>query len=252
MNLMQRILFLLLFCVVLPGTGAGAEDDVSLSLGMGFSADKTAYTKYDAVWSPRPIVNVDSERFYVSGFDAGLYLLKEEPVTVSAFVSYNDFSFSPSDSSDAKLRRLNKRYSTVTGGVEVGLLTPVGLFEARGAWDLLQQSDGFDCSLSWTGSLETGPVSLYPSLGVNWQSAGYLDYYYGVSGAEATKSGLEAYDAGPGWSPYAELAVDLRLTENWSVLLLLEGEMLSKSVRDSPMTDRDYTYGATTGLVYSF
>lgn len=247
----RSITVFMFFCYMFFSAIQGSAED-GISLGLGLSADILAYKNYDMQWAPRPIINLESCYFYINGFDAGIYLIKGEVVTLAALASYNDFSFSPSNSSDKKIRRLKKRHSTVLGGLELGLLTPAGLFQASGVWDLLSQSDGFDCYFSWSGMLEAGPVKIFPSIGLNWQSSKYVDYYYGVSQKEAAISGFKAYKAGSGWTPYADLAFDLKLSDKWDFLLLLETEMLGDAIKDSPLVNKNFTFGATAGLIYTF
>lgn len=228
--------------------------ETELSLGLGFSADVMPYKDYSTQWTPRPIISFEHEYAYIRGFDAGVKILNMQHLEFSAFLQYDDVGFDSADSTDWRLRRLDDRYSSILGGLGVNVITPYGVLQATGAVDLLGQSDGLKGNFAYLASVELGPLEIMPAVGLNWYSDKYNNYYYGVGRKESQKSGLKRYKAGSGINPYVELTMELSLDdeEKWSVIGQFDMEFQHKNVKDSPMVDRDYSYGFTTGVMYNF
>lgn len=240
----------LLLSLACPAS-AFAEGD-EFSIGLGGRASVTPYKRYDTQWTPLPIVSYEGKYAYVRGFAAGVKLVNLEFLEFSAFAGYDDTSFSSNASSDKRLRKLTDRRSSVAAGLEVRLSTPYGMFHASGAQDVLGNSNGLTGVIGYMQSLEYGALEFIPALGAQWSSSGYNDYYYGVSGKESRKSGLDAYDAGGGLSPYVGLTVDYSLTDSWEVFCRGEAVFLNSAVKDSPMVGRSNTYHFTLGTTFTF
>jgi outer membrane protein len=242
-------LFMLLLPFVCP-LRAVAGDDVSI--GLGGRVNVTPYKCYGAQRTPFPIVSYEGRYAYVRGYTAGLKLANLEFLEFSVFGEYDDTSFSASDSSDKRLRKLSDRYSGVAAGLEGRLLTPYGMLHASGSQDVMGHGKGQSIAMGYMHSLEYGDFEFIPAAGLRWSSGAYNDYYYGVSGSESRKSGLEAYEAGSGFSPYVGLTVDYGIADAWDAFCGGELVFLNSAVRNSPMVDRETTYGLTLGFSYTF
>ena len=70
--------------------------------------------------------------------------------------------------------------------------------------------------------------------------------------AESKRSGLDAYSADAGVSPYFRLIGDYRISEKFSVYAEGTVRSLSKEIKDSPMVDGDIAYGFGAGVSYHF
>lgn len=165
---------------------------------------------------------------------------------------YDDTDFKASPSSDRRLRRLENRSSPAQAGMELRLISPYGMFHASGAGDALGRSSGFSGYIGFILSLESGPLELLPAVGAHWSDARYNAYCYGVTRKEARKSGLGAYAPGSGFAPYASLAVDYSLTDQWELLCQGEVTFLSGAAKGSPMVGETHTQSLTLGLTYTF
>lgn len=239
----------LLLALACPARAA-AEDEFAIGLGANMAV--TPYKHYDTQYTPFPLVSYEGEYAYVRGYTAGLKLINFEFLEFSTFVGYDDTNFDPSDSSDKRLRKLSSRHSSATAGLEVRLLTPYGMLHASAARDVLGNSNGLSGAVGYMQSLEYGDIELIPATGLQWSSRKYNDYYYGVSGRESQKSGLEPYNANSGLSPYVGLTADYALTDAWEVFCGGQLVFLNSAVKDSPMVDRTNTYNLTAGFSYTF
>lgn len=243
----------LLLTILCPMRAVAADADADeFSIGLGGRMSVTPYKNYGTQWTPFPIVSYEGKYAYIRGFAAGIKMVNLEFLEISAFAGYDDTSFNSSDSSDKRLRKLSNRHSSAVAGMEIRFLTPYGMLHASGAQDVSGNSDGQHGAVGYLQSLEFGDLELVPAVGVRWSSATYNNYYYGVSGRESRKSGLDAYDVGSGISPYVGLTIDYSLTDAWEILCSGELVFLDSAVRNSPMADRTSTYSLTLGFSYTF
>lgn len=238
----------LLLALCGPAMAAGTE----FSVGLGTSVETSPYKGVNTQWKPVAVVSLESERFYVREYTAGLKLLNLEFLEVSVFGGYDDTGFESSDSNGSRMRKLKDRNSSAVAGSEARLITPYGMLHASAARDALGNSDGWSGALGYKLLVERGDLEVIPATGLYWADSAYNDYYYGVGGKESRKSGIGAYDAGAGLSPYVKLTMDYSLAENWSVFCSGEMTFLNTEVKDSPMVGSSRTQSLTMGVTYDF
>ena len=234
----------------LPAPKAALAGDVSL--GVGVTATASEYKRMDPVYFPYPLIRYEGDRFYVRGLTAGVHVWKEGMNELSLNVSYNPFSFDASKSDSWSMRQLDDRHSSVMAGVLYRLLTPYGTARAGISGDVLGNSNGLLGDLGYQYPFTFNKFTLTPGIGVFWASENYNDYYYGVSGKESRKSGMEKYDADAGFSPYAELGANYALFEHWNLFATGRVKFVSDEVKESPMVDKDTATTLTIGVRYDF
>lgn len=242
----------LLLSLVCPLRAFAALNDDEFFVSLAGKASVSPYKRYATQWTPFPMLGYESKYAYVRGYAAGIKLVNLPFFEFSAFAEYDGTSFDSKDSSDKRLRKLSNRYSSAAAGLEARLLTPYGMLFANGAQDVLNNSNGQSGAIGYTLSWEHGDLELVPTLGLQWSSSKYNDYYYGVNGRESRKSGLKAYHAGSGFSPYIGLTIDYSFTDAWEVFCNGEIVFLNNAVKDSPMVGRNNTCGFTLGVSYTF
>ena len=224
-----------------------------ISLGAGGVAMSSEYRGVSAQAYPMPLVSWDDERFYVKGLGAGLYLWKSDACKLSGGLEYLPAHFRPHDSDNAAMKRLDKRYSSMHAFAAWEYSSKDwGSLRIKVAADELDNSGGFLADISYSKQVEFGPVVLVPAVGVRWTSSEYNDYYYGVSTGESQKSGLAAYEADGGFSPFANVRVDVALSPHWGLYAIASAMLLSEEIRDSSMVDEDVRLGIGGGISYTF
>jgi len=226
-----------------------------LTLSLGYATGTSPYKSYDSQHVFLPLINFESDLFYLRALEAGVKVYENEYFQVSAFAAYDPSKFDPSDSSDHQLRRLDKRRAGVLAGGRVSFNSEIGKFSASLAADVSGHSQGLVSRLDYQRVFDlNGRLTLIPQAGFYWRSEKYYDYYYGVSRREAARSGLEAYEADSGFSPFVGLAANLALDEEarWKIFGRGEVAFLPDAVQDSPMVDRSHTFGFSTGVSYTF
>ena len=227
-------------------------EDEGLSIGIGGSVGESPYKKYDLEWMPLPLISYEGDLVYLRGTTAGLKLMNKKHVEISAFAGYDGTSFDSSNTSHERLRHLKDRQPSAELGLETRVLLPFGMVFANAAADVLDHSNGARGTVGYANSWEYGDFEFAPSAGLHWSSGKYNDYYYGVSDNEAEKSGLDAYDAGGGASPFVGATVSFGLADNWGVFCSGEVVFLNRAVKDSPMVGKSHTHSMTFGLMYGF
>jgi outer membrane protein len=221
-------------------------------LGAGISAERNPYRETDANIMPFPFISYESDTFYIRGLGAGYHLWKGDNDTLSVNLQYSPMHFTPDDSDNAQMKHLDKRRSTLLAGLGYTYRDDWGMLRTQLSADVLDNSDGFIGDLAYLYAFNVDAWRITPGVGLRWHSGDHNDYYYGISGNESRRSGLDAYDPGSSWSPYFELSTNYQINQNWNVFLNGNYVLLSSTVKDSPMVSRSYTLGTTLGVIYRF
>lgn len=222
------------------------------SAGLGVHAYDMGYVDTDPVVFPVPAINVENEWFYMKGLEIGGFLLKTPRHNLMLGVSYMPMSFDASDSDNARMKLLDDRDPSVFINATYAFDTGFGLLQASIGADISGKSEGLTSDVSFMKRFDFGRFGLTPQVGATWTSEKYNDYYYGVSAAEHKRSGIAAYEADAGISPYVRLMADMHLTGNWSLYAETSVHFLSKEMKDSPMVEDDAMVGVGVGVSYHF
>lgn len=233
-------------------TATSALADNNFSVGAGVGVLETPYKDYDRDVVPVPVITYEGDDFWFRGLGGGYYLWSDESDKLSITAYYSPFEFKPKDSDNWQLRRLDKRKATLMAGLSYVHNTQYGFLRTSLAGDTLDNSNGISWDLAWLYRYTNGGLTLTPGIGLEWSSENMNEYYYGVSGKESRRSGLDRYDPDSDWSPYLELSASYKLTDAWSVYGVGRYTHLSSEVKDSPMVDKSWAGALSAGVTYSF
>lgn len=229
---------------------AAMADD--FSIGLGAAIGQYAYKGIDNDTVPYPMINYEGERFFIRGTGAGAYMFKDQHNQLSLNVFYSPLNFDPDDSDSHRMKQLDKRHSTAMAGVGYRHIADWGVVRTSLSADVLDYSNGYVADAAYLHPFNLGALTLTPGIGATWYSSNFNDYYYGISGKESRRSGLNAYNAGSSWSPYAEVSANYALTQSWKVFAYGRYTRLDSEVKDSPMVDKSYTTLVAAGVSYAF
>ncbi|NMP26732.1 MipA/OmpV family protein [Rahnella sp. SAP-1] len=224
----------------------------SWSLGASALVSPDPYRGYDTKFFPVPIINYEGDSFYFRSLMAGYYLWKDQQNQLSLVAGYNPFGFKPSDSDDEQMKRLDKRRGTLMAGVAFSHQEQWGTLRTSLTGDTLNNSNGMVGDLAYLYTFKGDNWALVPGLGLTWNSANQNKYYYGISGAESRRSGLDSYQPGDSFNPYLELSARYNFTPQWQAFFTGRYIRLATEVTDSPMVDKSYTGVVWTGITYNF
>ncbi len=249
---MKTHTFTLLSLAIASGLCMPAAVAGTWSLGASALHATTPYKGADDRTIPFPIVNYDGDSVYLQGLSAGYYLWKDPQNQLSLTAEYSPFGFKPSDNDYGYMKQLDKRRGTVMAGLRYKYTSDWGIVRAAYLGDILDNSDGFTADLAYLYPFTFDRLTLLPGIGANWASDNQNDYYYGVSGHESRRSGLNEYQADDGWSPYVELTAIYALNANWNASLMARYTRLNDEVKDSPMVNANSTTLIGVGMTYRF
>jgi len=243
---------LLALGVLMASSVSLAHAEGPWSVGAGALVTPDPYKGHQDRLYPVPIVGYEGEDFYVRSLNAGYYLWNDKTDKLAVTAYYSPLRYRPKDSNNDDMRSLDKRKSTVMAGLAYSHFTDYGFLRTVLAGDILNNSNGIVWDTAWLYRYNTGPLTLTPGVGVGWNSKNQNKYYYGVSDNESRRSGLDAYKPGSSFSPYIELSVDYKLTQDWTVFGMGRYVRLSSEITDSSMVDNHWTGALLAGVTYSF
>jgi MipA family protein len=149
------------------------------------------------------------------------------------------------------LRGLADRKTPIPVGIGTFQRTPYGAFILNAFIDA-NKSHGALLEAIYAAEFNVGRVAFYPQLGVEYRSAKYSNYLYGVSAAESAASGYAAYNAGASTTPLLGLGVDVPLGESWVINMQLRRKWLDSAVYNSPLVSRKTQDTGLIALSYRF
>lgn len=196
-----------------------------------------------------PFVNFELGRFYLRGLEAGYRVWQRGPLSLAAVVQPRFQSYHAGDS--PALTGMADRRRTAEGGARASLR--LGRFEAglRAVTDLLGRHGGQEITADVGWRLGGPRLSLSPSVGVVWESADFVDYYYGVRPGEATAD-RPAYAGDAAINPFAALAARYRLSKRWGLFGLVRHTWLDQPVTDSPIVDSATNNSGVLAVTFAF
>lgn len=234
-------------CFTVCGVQAGP-----LSLGASVIYAESPYRGGQDRYIPVPVVNYEGENFWFHSLQAGYYLWKDPQNRLSLTLLGSPQKYDPGDNDLGDMKGLDKRRMTLMGGATYRHEAEWGILRTTLLGDVLNNSNGIIWDLGWLYRFDLGQVSITPGIGATWNSANQNRYYYGVSGHEAAHTGIRSYRPDDSWSPYAELSVNYRISEQWNASLTGRYTRFDNEIKDSPMVDKSGQAIVYTGISYTF
>lgn len=250
MNKLMTVLFTMILTSYATAQSLPTDDSARLRAGINIGSSANAYNT-DAAISIWPHAFYDNNRLYIEGAEAGVYAYKDNKHQARIGLSYDGRSFDPDDAKGA-LQQLNKRKDSVLAHASYMYVTPIGAFRTKIATDILGEHKGTAVSLAHISRFTVGQATIYPSVGVTWYDDKYNDYYYGVSLAESSRSGIGEYQANSAFTPFVSAMVDYKFNDDWSMFVNARNEWLSSEQKNSPLVDSSTNTSIRAGLSYQF
>ena len=227
---------------------AETEHKPTLSIGLNYSIDYQSYKNDRTYQSVLPVAFYDNDKVYLEGDEAGVYLLNDEKNELRLNALYDGSSYSP----NGALSGIDRRKWSVMAGGSYMRITPFGGFKAQVATDVLSRSKGTIATASYLAEIKKDKWTFYPEIGLQWNDAKYNQYYYGVSDAEAHRTGMSAYTPKSSVNPYMSIAANYDLSNHWSVFGTLNVNYLSNQQTNSPLIVQHADFNPSIGIKYNF
>jgi len=208
------------------------------------------YKGGDRVFRVLPLLTYVGEKVYVIGPSAGYNLFKNRWVSANVIADYI-FSGDAFDDSPF-LDGMEDRRDTLMGGFNANV-RGIGKWklEFEVTTDVFGRHEGQEIETSLGYAFRGNRWSLSPSAGLVWHSANYNNYYYGVRPEEVTDT-RPSYEPGSSVEFYAGVFGRVEISDAWSVLASVRGELLSDDIQDSPIVDKETVTSTFLGLNYAF
>lgn len=242
------ILFILCSTNVMA-EGQSAGNNSHWTLGIGAVYSDSPYRGMDNEMSPFPQISYRGERFFLRGTQLGFNLVKDKGVTLSMIGNYRLQGYDSSDSSF--LQGMNDRENTLEAGMSAALQTHFGQIKLSILSDLMNEHNGQEIRLSLLKRYRFNKWIFTPSLSARWQSNEMVDYYYGVTQAEATVN-RSSYEADSSIIFQFGILANYMMTDNWFLTGRLSTSLLPDEITKSPIVNNDITTNGFMGISYRF
>jgi outer membrane protein len=149
------------------------------------------------------------------------------------------------------LAGLTTRKTPIPIGLGTFQKTPYGAFFINGFVDV-NKSHGSLFEATYVAEFKLGKFSIYPQLGLDYRSAKYNNYFYGVSSAESSASGFSAFNAGASLAPVIGLGIDVPISEPWVLNFQFRRQWLDANISSSPIVKSGAQNTGFAALSYRF
>lgn len=218
---------LLLSVILSPASAEQIEGD----MGMG-----TYYTR-SIVRGKNDLVSV----LPYGTFDYGRIAMRIDTLSVKTLaLGYGHLEIAGRFSQDgfnadtATLRGLNNRNSSLPVGLGTLQITPIGAFFINAFHDL-NQSHGNLYEAIYAAEWGSPELMIYPLTGLEYQSADYVRYYYGISAQESVRSQYAAYQPGGALNPLLGVMLDAKLSDHYHLNFYARRKWLGNAIQSSPI-----------------
>jgi outer membrane protein len=207
-----------------------------------------AIVRGDSAWSAAlPYGYFDYDRFFMRVDTLGLKTLKmgQGYLELAGRVSFEGFT------GNAALPGVRNRPNPIPLGLgtfqefDWGGVFLNAFYNVQGARGMLLEA-------TYAAELKAGPVTLYPTVGVEHRSAAYVRGLYGVDAVEASALGSKPYAPGASTMPVLGLGASMPLNDSWGLSLQWRRRWLDDAVRSSPLVNRSTQDTAYLALTYRF
>ena len=210
--------------------------------GLGISVKETPFLNQNAQVKINPyifggygVVNIEANRANINVYSTDMGF------SFAALAQYRTHQSSVNDT-------LDDRENSVEVGLQISY--PLGLgFTSRLSYlqDISNKHKGNELEFQIYRHDDIGKVAILSSLSLQRESAGLLNYYYGISGTPGS----------PGYTPEEGLAGEgeVILTypiSSWAIFTGLRYYVYDKEVNNSPLTHSNDILQAFMGLGYKF
>jgi MipA family protein len=241
-----------------PDCAVVGKWNVSLALGVGVRSNPLVHGR-DLPLVVVPQISYYGKRFYIDNLDVGFTAVDGETNTLSLIASpgYDRIFFYRSDlqnifvnlggaaSPNAPPVPFPSRPRRITY-----LAGPEWTFDYHhiiGQFDVLREVTGHNhgeevrAAVKLPVTRSTGALSA--TIGVTWQSAAVVNYYYGAP---------RIYESGSALRPFLKLGYTRPLGPGWHFEGVAQYEHLANAIADSPIVAHNYVVTCFLGFVHAF
>ncbi|MEO3679028.1 MipA/OmpV family protein [Rheinheimera fenheensis] len=225
------------------------SSDWVYGLGLGLLSEDEGYVGMDRETDPTPILYIESERFRLMGLQAEYKALLGKNYSVGIHVETRMDGFEVGDSDF--LDGMAEREGTFYAGFNIRTFGDWGQFSVKALRDVGNTHDGNRAAAEYRYSMPFAAGILTPWVEVEYYGADMMEYYYGVSGSEATETR-------PQYTPDATMNFDIGVDyqysfgENHTFLASAKYRRFGGDLKDSPIVEDSGSARVLLAYVYRF
>ena len=205
----------------------------------------------------RPLLDIKwRNAIEVEDYDMRINVYAGRHYRFGMILSYDE-GRSSTESSNAQTKSVHSVDPTAMGGVFASYFFDTWKFDFRLQQDIINgngTNGGFYAQAGVVYGAKVSPESKF-TIGprITYGSEDYMQSYFGVTAADARKSGMNRFTPSAGLRDAAIVGkFTYDITRNWVAVISLEYATLMGDAKDSPLSRSD-TYGVTSmGIMYKF
>ncbi len=219
-------------------------------IGLGFLRYQRPYVG-DSRWSRFvPLLSINTSHFYVHGMKFGWRAWREGNSTFELVARPDALHYNPV--ANGALTGMSTKLASVMGGAAwVWHFYDHLSLDTQALTDLLRRSDGDIVSVAVAGRWCAGRWFFQPQAGLAWQSANYVNYYFGVTPTEE-RPGRPAYTGTSTINESASFVVGRNFAGHFAALVGAYATHFGSGITASPIVAHKNTLSLLFGIYYHF
>lgn len=240
---------LLSAALLVAGSGYTQAAEFSANAGLGVAHIKNHVKGEDDRNELFPFGELQYGMFILNQDGLGVTSTLTPSSTLSFFLTLRESSFDAKDNKE--LAGLTQRDDTGELLINWVQMTPWVDLNASISGDLMDKHGGYELDLGISRQIPMLGGVVIPEAGIQYQSEKLVDYYYGVSKAEASQS-IKAYDGKASLTSNISLTHVHSLSSGWYTATVVEFYGLGEGISDSSIVERDNYWMGSVALFYQF
>lgn len=233
----------------MPVEAAEEHSSSHWGLGLVVMPQKKIYRGMDDKLEVWPLITYENRWVKLAGPGLDIKLGKTGSLSYALTANYVGAGYKADDSS--YLEGMDERKGGVWLGGRLTWTTEMANLSAAWQADASGNSNGQKFSVGLSRRFAWSQWGLTPRLTATWHNDDYVDYYYGVTAAEA-RAGRLQYTGSAAINTEIGLRLDYRVTAAQTVFLDTGLVLLGSSIKDSPLVDRRTSPELRLGYLYRF
>jgi MipA family protein len=229
--------------------GPPGADGRHWAIGLGGGVQTQPYAGVDRKTRALPLILFENRYVRVAGPGLDLKLSDAGPVSFSLRARYADEGYAEDDAPG--LAGMASRHGGVWLGASARWRSDIAQVLTEVASDASGHSKGVQARVGIDREFRLGRFSLTPGLSAIWYDRKYVDYYYGVTSAEALATRAQ-YSGRAAVNTELSLRSRFMLSPQSALTFEIGATRLGSGIKDSPLVDRGTTAKVGVGYLYRF
>jgi len=229
--------------------GPPGADGRHWGIGLGGGVQTQPYAGVDRKAQALPLLFFENRYVRVMGPGVDFKLPDAGPVSFALRARYSGEGYAEDDS--PTLAGMGSRHGGVWLGASVHWRNDIATVFGEVSSDASGHSNGLQARVGIDKEFRLGRVSLTPALSATWYDSKYVDYYYGVTSAQALATRAQ-YSGRSTVNTELSLRGRYLLTPQSALTFEIGTARLGSGVADSPLVDRSTTAKVGVGYLYRF